>query len=68
MITLPITPETEKLIEQLPDDEKRKLSILLQAFVKRPKRTMSQVMDDMTEYARKKGLDKSKLDDLLKYE
>ncbi len=67
MITLPITPETEKLIEQLPDDEKRKLSILLQAFVKRPKRTMSQVMDDMIEHAKKK-LDKNKLDDLLKEE
>jgi hypothetical protein len=68
MITLPISPETERLIQQLPDNEKKSLSLLIQAFVTRPKRTMSQVMDDMTEYARKKGLDKDKLDDLLKDE
>ena len=68
MTTLPISPETERLIQQLTDNEKKSLSLLIQAFVTRPKRTMSQVMDDMSEYARKKGLDKDKLDDLLKDE
>ncbi len=68
MITLPISPETEKLIEQLPDNEKKTLSLLIQAFVTRPKRTMNQVMDDMADYAKKKGLDKDTLDELLRDE
>jgi hypothetical protein len=66
MVTLPISPETEKLIEQLPESEKKTLSLLIQAFVTRPKRNMSQVMDDMTNYAKKAGFNKDKLDDLLK--
>ena len=65
MITLPISSEMEKLIEQLPENEKKTLSLLIQAFVSRPKRTMSQVMDSMANYAKKEGLDKDKLDDLL---
>ncbi len=68
MISLPISPETEKLIEQLPDNEKKTLSLLIQAFVTRSKRTMSQVMDDMADHARKRGLDKDKLDELLRDE
>ncbi len=66
MLTLPISPETEKLIEQLPESEKKTLSLLIQAFVTRPKRNMSQVMDDMADYAKKAGFNKDKLDDLLK--
>jgi hypothetical protein len=66
MVTLPISPETEKLIEQLPESEKKTLSLLIQAFVTRPKRNMSQVMDDMADYAKKAGFTKDKLDDLLK--
>ncbi len=66
MVTLPISPETEKLIEQLPESEKKTLSLLIQAFVTRPKRNMSQVMDDMADYAKKAGFNKDKLDDLLK--
>lgn len=68
MITLPISQEMEKLIEQLPESEKKTLSLLIQAFVSRPKRTMNQVMDDMADYAKKNGLDKDKLDDLLRDE
>lgn len=68
MISLPISPETEKLIEQLPEREKKVLSLLIQSFVTQPKRSMSQVMDDMADYAKKKGLDTNNLDNLLKDE
>ena len=41
---------------------------MIWAFVNRPKRSMNQVMDDMAKYAKAKGLDLDKLDDLLKGE
>lgn len=68
MISLPLPPDTEKLIAQLSDDEKKALSTMIWAFVNRPKRTMNQVMDDMAKYAKSKGLDLDKLDELLKDE
>ena len=68
MISLPLPPETEQLIARLSASEKKTLSLLIQAFVTHPKRTMSQVMDDMTLYAKRQGLDTNKLDDLLKDE
>jgi hypothetical protein len=68
MISLPITPETEQMLLKLSRSEKKTLALIINSFVARPKRTMPQVMDSMTEYARKQGLDLSKLDDLLKGE
>ena len=68
MISLPLPPETEQLIARLSASEKKTLSLLIQAFVTRPKRSMNQVMDDMAKYAKAKGLDLNKLDDLLKGE
>ncbi len=65
MISLPLPPETEQLIAKLSAKEKNTLSVIIQAFVARPKRTMSQVMDDMTAYANRKGLTSDQLDDLL---
>jgi hypothetical protein len=66
MISLPLPPETEQLIAKLSDEEKKALSTMIWAFLNRPKRSMSQVMDDMAKYAKSKGLDLDKLDDLLK--
>jgi hypothetical protein len=66
MISLPLPPETENLIARLSDEEKKALSTMIWAFVNRPKRSMSQVMDDMANYAKAKGLDLDKIDDLLK--
>ncbi len=68
MISLPIPPETEKLILALSDRDKSTLSLMIQAFVSRPKRSMPQVMDDMAEYAKRQGLNTGMLDDLLKEE
>jgi hypothetical protein len=68
MISLPLPPETEQLILKLSDKEKNALSVIIQAFVARPKRTMTQVMDDMREYANRNGLTSDTLDDLLKSE
>jgi hypothetical protein len=68
MISLPLSPETELLVARLSDDDKRTLSLIIQAFVRKPERTMSQVMDDMALYAKRQGLPIDKLDDLLKSE
>ncbi|UXE65026.1 MAG: hypothetical protein KA713_10980 [Chryseotalea sp. WA131a] len=68
MISLPITPETEQMLLKLSDSEKKTLALIVNSFVARPKRTMPQVMDSMTGYAKKQGLDVNKLDDLLRGE
>ena len=39
MISLPLPPETEKLIDQLSGEEKKKLSFLIQQFIHRAKST-----------------------------
>jgi len=66
MISLPLPIETQALIESLTPNEKKRLALFIQAFVTKPARPISQVMDDMAEYARKQGLTPDKLDDLLK--
>jgi len=66
MISLPLPPETEQLIARLSHNEKKTLSIIIQAFVTRPKRSMIQMMDDMANYAKHQGLNPDELDDLLK--
>ena len=47
------------------EQEKDRLSILFNELVK-DKRTLFQVMDDMSEYAKKQGLTPDKLDEILK--
>jgi hypothetical protein len=66
MISLPLSIETEALIQRLSAEEKKRLAFLIQAFVSQPVRPISQVMDDMAEYAQKKGLNPDHLDGLLK--
>ena len=66
MISLPLSIETEALIQRLSAEEKKRLALLIQAFVSQPVRPISQVMDDMADYARKKGLNPDHLDGLLK--
>jgi hypothetical protein len=66
MISLPLSIETEVLIQQLSAEEKKRLALLIQAFVSRPSRPIAQVMDDMAEYAQKKGLNPDQLNGLLK--
>jgi hypothetical protein len=68
MISLPLPSETEQLIARLSDQEKNTLSLMIQAFVAKPKRSIGQVMDDMTSYAKRQGLTPEKLDDILKAE
>lgn len=68
MILLPLPPETEHLITRLSEKEKNTLSMIIQAFVSRPKRTMPEVMDSMAEYARQQGLNTQDLNNLLKEE
>lgn len=66
MISLPLSIETEALIQRLSEEEKKSLALLIQAFVSRPVRPLSQVMDDMAEYAQKKGLNPDELHGLMK--
>ena len=68
MISLPLPLETEQLIARLSDQEKKTLALMIQAFVAKPKRTMEQVINDMTAYAKRQGLTPEKLDDILKEE
>jgi hypothetical protein len=56
------------MLLKLSDSEKKTLALIVNSFVARPKRTMPQVMDSMTGYAKKQGLDVNKLDDLLRGE
>jgi hypothetical protein len=65
MISLPISSETEQLISKLSDNEKKTLALIINSFVVRPKRTMPEVMDSMTVYAKQQGLNLKKLGDLL---
>jgi hypothetical protein len=68
MISLPVSPETEQMLLKLSESEKKTLALMVNAFVARPKRSMSQVMESMAEYAKKQGLDMNKLDELLNEE
>jgi hypothetical protein len=68
MISLPLPPETEQLIVRLSDNEKQALSILIQAFVTQPKRSMPVVMDAMAEHAKRQGLAPEGIEKLLSEE
>ena len=68
MISLPLPAETEQLIVLLSNQEKKTLTLMIQAFVAKPNRSMAQVIDDMAAYAKRQGLTPDKLNDLLKEE
>jgi hypothetical protein len=64
-IQIPLSPEIEQLVVHLSDTEKKTLSLIISAFVARPHRTMSQVMEDMSRYAKTQGLTQEDIDGLL---
>ncbi len=64
-IQIPLTPEVEHLVARLSESEKKSLSLIISAFVARPTRNMSQVMEDMSNYARQQGLKEEDIDGLL---
>lgn len=64
-IQISLTPEVEHLVAHLSESEKKTLSLIISAFVARPSRNMSQVMEDMSNYARQQGLKEEDIDDLL---
>ena len=66
-ITLQVSDETAKRIEQLPEEKKKQLTRLIDLWTAKP-RPILKVMEELGEYAAKKGLTKEKLDDLLKDE
>jgi hypothetical protein len=66
-ITIQVKDETADKIEQLPEDKRKQLSKLVEIWVSAQKLIL-QVMEELGEYAKKQGLTKDKLDDLLKDE
>lgn len=66
-ITLQVSDETAKRIEQLPEEKKEQLTRLIDLWTAKPKPIL-EVMEELGEYAVKRGLTKEKLDDLLKDE
>ena len=66
-ISIQVKNETAEKIERLPDDKKMELSQMIDLWVSGPKPVL-QVMEELDEYAARKGLTKEKLDDLLKDE
>jgi hypothetical protein len=66
-ITIQVKDETADKIEQLPEDKRKQLSKLVEIWVSAQKPIL-QVMEELGEYAKKQGLTKDKLDDLLKDE
>lgn len=65
-IQIPLKPEIEQLASRLSDSEKNALSLIISAFVARPTRSISQVMDDMADYAKKHGLKEDEIDGLVR--
>jgi hypothetical protein len=66
-ITLQVSDETAERIEQLPEEKKEQLTRLIDLWTAKP-RPILEVMEELGEYAAKRGLTKEKLDDLLKDE
>ncbi len=65
MISLPLSPDVEERVAHLPENEKVSLSLLINAFVTKPDRSLAQVMDDMALYAKQQGLNVEDLPTLL---
>jgi len=66
-ISLQVQDDTAKKIERLTEDKKVQLSKLIDLWISEP-RPILQVMEELGEYAAKKGLTKEKLDKLLEDE
>jgi hypothetical protein len=66
-ITLNVSDELASKFERLTEKEKQ-LAIETLARLLNDKRTLFEVMDDISEYAKKQGLNKDTLKDLLKGE
>jgi hypothetical protein len=66
-ISIQVKNETAEKIERLPENKKLQLSQMIDLWVSEPK-PIIQAMEELGEYAAKKGLTKEKLDDLLKDE
>jgi hypothetical protein len=64
-IQIPLDPEIEQLASRLSDAEKKTLSLIISAFVARPTRSISQVMDDIAFYAKKQGLKNDEIEGLV---
>ena len=63
-ITLHTTDELAKLFSELSETEKKSLSEMVSLLME-DKRTLRQVMDDMSDYAQKQGLTPDLLEKLL---
>jgi hypothetical protein len=66
-ITLNVSDELASRLEKLTDQE-RQLTLETLSRLLNDKRTLFEVMDDISEYAKKQGMTEEKLKDLLKDE
>ncbi len=66
-ITLNVSDELASRLEKLTDQEKQ-LTLETLSRLLDDKRTLFEVMDDISEYAKKQGMTEEKLKDLLKDE
>ncbi len=66
-ITLNVSDELASKLEKLTDQEKQ-LTLETLSRLLDDKRTLFEVMDDISEYAKKQGMTEEKLKDLLKDE
>lgn len=66
-ISFDISDNAAKRFRHMTDEEKQNLNKLLNEIIE-DKRTLFEVMDDMSEYASKQGLTPGKLNDLLNEE
>lgn len=61
-ITLEVSDSLAEKLEKLPADKRRELEGLLEVYLN-DKRSLSEVMNDMSAYAKKQGLTPEILDD-----
>ena len=66
-ITLNVSDELASRLEKLTDQE-RQLTLETLSRLLNDKRTLFEVMDDISEYAKKQGMTEEKMKDLLKDE
>lgn len=66
-ISIKVKNETAEKIERLPENKRMQLSQMIDLWVSEPKPIL-QAMEEIGEYAAKRGLTQEKLDDLLKDE
>ena len=66
-INLQVSDEIAEIIENMDDSRKEELQKSIENWVK-PKRSLEQIMQEMSDEAKRNGLTQDKLDDLLKDE